>query len=626
MLFSCASAHYRRDDTMTKRSVISVVAILAAIVLAFGMAATACGHEHTFASAWETDATHHWHAATCEHADEKADLGEHVPAAPVRENEIAATCTVDGSYDEVIYCADCHYEIDREEKTIVAAHSYGEDNICKVCGHSRATEGLRFTLNGDERSYTCSGIGTAEGAEIYIPAEYDGKPVTGIREYAFDGLSALTSIAIPASVTSIGRYAFNGLTAVITWSGTPAIQTIGDSAFAGYKGKSLTVPASVTAIERFAFRDCTALTRINFDAISVADAGWTSSAFYNAGTEGEGIDIVTGESVERIPAYFLDIFFMEAPPKIKSVTIGRNVTSLGRNLFLGCGAEIVWEGTPAIRTIDDHAFSGYLGTSVTIPESVTSIGDNAFSGCVFLTEMVIPDGVTSIDDDAFSGSSSLEVVTIPESVTSIGDNAFSYCGDLKRVNYDAVAVRDLSADSDIFAGSGTTGEGIAIVTGENVEHIPAYFLSKGDAFGNVGASESEIASVTLGRNVTSIGEYAFSGLTVPITWSGTPTIRTIGARAFNGYQGTFVTVPESVTIIEIFAFENCPALTTVYYSGTARQWSDITIHPYNPALTSATLYCYSESEPSATADGDYWHYVNGTPTPWADAALHAPSR
>lgn len=611
---------------MTKRSVISVVAILAAIVLAFGMAATACGHEHTFASAWETDATHHWHAATCEHTDEKADLGEHVPAAPVRENEIAATCTVDGSYDEVVYCADCHYEIDREEKTIVAAHSYGEDNICKVCGHSRATEGLRFTLNGDERSYTCSGIGTAEGTEIYIPAEYDGKPVTGIREYAFDGLSALTSIAIPASVTSIGRYAFNGLTAVITWSGTPAIQTIGDSAFAGYKGKSLTVPASVTAIDRFAFRDCTALTRMDFDAISVADEDWTSSAFYNAGTEGEGIDIVTGESVERIPAYFLDIFFMEAPPKIKSVTIGRNVTSLGRNLFLGCGAEIVWEGTPAIRTIDDYAFSGYLGTSVTIPESVTSIGDNAFSGCVFLTEMVIPDGVTSIGDDAFSGSSSLEVVTIPESVTSIGDNAFSYCGDLKRVNYDAVAVRDLSADSDIFAGSGTTGEGIAIVTGENVEHIPAYFLSKGDAFGNVGASESDIASVTLGRNVTSIGEYAFSGLTAPITWSGTPTIRTMGARAFNGYQGTFVTVPESVTSIEIFAFENCPALTAVYYSGTARQWNDITIYPYNSALTSATLYCYSESEPSATADGDYWHYVNGRPTPWADAALHAPSR
>lgn len=211
-------------------------------------------------------------------------------------------------------------------------------------------------------------------------------------------------------------------------------------------------------------------------------------------------------------------------------------------------------------------------------------------------------------------------------MTSIGDNAFSYCGDLKRVNYDAVAVRDLSADSDIFAGSGTTGEGIAIVTGENVEHIPAYFLSKGDAFGNVGASESDIASVTLGRNVTSIGEYAFSGLTVPITWSGTPTIRTIGARAFNGYQGTFVTVPESVTSIEIFAFENCPALTAVYYSGTARQWSDITIYPYNPALTSATLYCYSESEPSATADGDYWHYVNGRPTPWVDAAWHAPSR
>ena len=36
--------------------------------------------EHTFSEAWTTDATNHWHAATCEHTDEKSDLGAHADA------------------------------------------------------------------------------------------------------------------------------------------------------------------------------------------------------------------------------------------------------------------------------------------------------------------------------------------------------------------------------------------------------------------------------------------------------------------------------------------------------------------------------------------------------------------
>ena len=32
---------------------------------------------HTFSSEWASDGTHHWHAATCEHTDERADGGEH---------------------------------------------------------------------------------------------------------------------------------------------------------------------------------------------------------------------------------------------------------------------------------------------------------------------------------------------------------------------------------------------------------------------------------------------------------------------------------------------------------------------------------------------------------------------
>ena len=34
-------------------------------------------HDHTFATEWTSDATHHWHASTCEHTTEVSEKGEH---------------------------------------------------------------------------------------------------------------------------------------------------------------------------------------------------------------------------------------------------------------------------------------------------------------------------------------------------------------------------------------------------------------------------------------------------------------------------------------------------------------------------------------------------------------------
>ena len=44
----------------------------------------------------------------------------HVPGEAVRENEVAATCTIDGSYEEVKYCTVCEEEVSREKKNIPA--------------------------------------------------------------------------------------------------------------------------------------------------------------------------------------------------------------------------------------------------------------------------------------------------------------------------------------------------------------------------------------------------------------------------------------------------------------------------------------------------------------------------
>ena len=71
-----------------------------------------------------------WNAYdTCSRCDyttyEEIPALGHTEGEAVRENEVDATCTVAGSYDEVVYCSVCGEELSREEKTIEAlGHSF----------------------------------------------------------------------------------------------------------------------------------------------------------------------------------------------------------------------------------------------------------------------------------------------------------------------------------------------------------------------------------------------------------------------------------------------------------------------------------------------------------------------
>lgn len=138
--------------------------------------------------------------------------------------------------------------------------------------------------------------------------------------------------------------------------------------------------------------------------------------------------------------------------KLTSVTIGENVTSIGKTVFYGCSSL----------------------TSITIPSSVISIGDDAFNNCSKLTktnytgdiagwcnitfglysanpmfyshnfyindqeikDLVIPNNVTSIRNRAFYGCSGLTSIIIPDSVTSIGVLALNGCKGLTSITYD----------------------------------------------------------------------------------------------------------------------------------------------------------------------------------------------
>lgn len=77
--------------------------------------------EHTYGD-WENDATNHWRECGCGNKITEA----HQAGTPTRENINPATCTADGSYDEVVKCSTCGYEMSRTHKVETATgHTEG---------------------------------------------------------------------------------------------------------------------------------------------------------------------------------------------------------------------------------------------------------------------------------------------------------------------------------------------------------------------------------------------------------------------------------------------------------------------------------------------------------------------
>jgi len=90
----------------------------------------------------------------------------HTPGEPVVENEVPATCTAEGSYDEVTYCTACGAELTRETKTIdKLAHTPGEPVIENEVPATCTVDGSH-----DEVTY-CTACGAELSREtVAIPA------------------------------------------------------------------------------------------------------------------------------------------------------------------------------------------------------------------------------------------------------------------------------------------------------------------------------------------------------------------------------------------------------------------------------------------------------------------------
>ncbi len=260
------------------------------------------------------------------------------------------------------------------------------------------------------------------------------------------------------------------------------------------------------------------------------------------------------------------------------------------------------ETTYKVIRVGDYAFYHCNKlTSITLPEGIESIGSMAFCECRKLGSITIPNSVTKIEFRAFWGCSSLKEISIPKSVIEIGGESFEETPWYQSLQDTMVYINDMLYK---YRGSNRLNTPIKVKFKPNTKSISDF------AF----AGYKSLDSIAIPESVSKLGVAAFwhaniRWVDIPdavecipfkcfaITWLASVTIpknvKSIGERAF-AYCLFLksVTLPASLTEIGNFAFLGCENLVELRYEGSMTQWNNIKkCQFWNRYVPATVVYC-----------------------------------
>ena len=155
---------------------------------------------------------------------------EHVAGEAVRENETDSTCTVAGTYDEVIYCSVCDKELSRTEKTKeLADHSWTAADCetartCSVCGE---TDGVALGHDFSVEIESVDPTVDAEGYTVYQCSRCDETKTVTVEKLTkptltLDGTTVTvndpSNVLVQTGVKYVGANSGIDATAIVDWA------------------------------------------------------------------------------------------------------------------------------------------------------------------------------------------------------------------------------------------------------------------------------------------------------------------------------------------------------------------------------------------------------------------------
>ena len=373
----------------------------------------------------------------------------------------------------------------------------------------------------------------------------------------------LTKIIVPASVTNVMANGFataRYLTEVEFLAAPEGTEekalTIDEKAFEGcYRLENLILPARLMTMKLY-------------DA-KAADGSYTQSVF-------KGCSHLANIEVRGNAA--------PNQERVYSAQNGMLLSADGKTLlYYPAGKTDTTVVLPdSVTSIGDKAFyKNKVITTFAVPARLQNIGESAFEGCTGITTLTFEGGEGDadlrIEDRAFYGCWKIEALTLTENVRYLGESAF---GDTRHITevtvnssgsvtfkdgafvsvYGGSDVRTLHigkglANVDISAVFGGTNAVLATVT---VDKENNYYYEGSDGViydKHLNEEQVNVPTKILYYPILKEGEYELPG-----------SITTIGANVFVARQKlTKVTIGANVTEIGNAAFKDCTALTEVVW-------------------------------------------------------------
>ncbi|MHB9140699.1 MAG: leucine-rich repeat domain-containing protein [Paludibacter sp.] len=378
------------------------------------------------------------------------------------------------------------------------------------------------------------------------------------RSFVLDGINYnISSTVVPYSVSVTSGISYTGdivIPSTVSYNDTVfSVTSIYSNAFIDSDSlTSVTIPNSVSTIGTGAFYGCSELTSINLSPDNP----------YFIFTDGILYSTIQNQLIYCINS------------KTGKIDIPKTVKVIGIGAFYGCKGITSVSVPNSITVINSLAFNNCTGlTTVSIGDSTNTgtrtsiiIQSTAFAGCSGLTSLSLYEPIASYYSP-FQNLASLKTLAIGNSVTTIDYSAFSTLPGLTKV---ILGRADLSPVTiSVYMGAFNAS------TLLDTLNLNCNLVIKNYSTGAV-SPFSTISFLSIGENVSSIGDYAFIGSTNLKNIIVPNAVTSIGQSTFAGCSSvTGITLGSSVAQIGSGVFTGCSSLLNINVDNANTTYSSI---------------------------------------------------